>query len=185
MTKYRRARMYIERNRKRKCERRATKYKENDNSSSVLTTQHFIEALIKCRKGVSWKGSVQIYTANAVVQIHNAREQLLKAKLPELASVKRIVLYERGKRRVICPIIISDRMIQRVLCDNALVPVLKDILIYDNGASMKGKGVEFSRQRLLHHLYGAINEYGSNFYALTFDFKDSLTVYHIRLVTIF
>lgn len=171
MTKYRRTKMYIERNKKLKEERRAEKYKDNDNFGRVMTTQHFIDALTKCRKGVSWKGSVQIYTANAISQIYSSREELLKGKLPALTSIKRIVLYERGKRRVICPITISDRMIQRVLCDNALVPRLRDILIYDNGASMKDKGVDFTRKRLMHHIEGAIRDYGTEFYALTFDFK--------------
>ena len=63
------------------------------------------------------------------------------------------------------------QMTQRVLCDHALVPVLKNKLIYDNGASMKDKGVEFTRQRLNLHLGQAIKEYGAEFYALTFDFK--------------
>lgn len=171
MTKYRRTKLYLERNKTLKVQRRAEKYKDNDNFGSVITTQHFVDALVKCRKGVSWKGSVQIYTANAVTHIHCTRGQLIHGKLPELASIKRIVLYERGKKRIICPIIISDRMIQRVLCDYALVPRIKDTLIYDNGASMKGKGVDFTRKRLMHHLKGAIKDFGPNFYALTFDFK--------------
>lgn len=54
MTKHRRTVMYIERNRKRREEKREAKYKDNDSLSSVITTQHFIEALIKYRKGVSW-----------------------------------------------------------------------------------------------------------------------------------
>ena len=62
-------------------------------------------------------------------------------------------------------------MTQRVLCDNALVPVLQNSLIYDNGASMKGKGVDFARKRLVGHLQQAVKEYGSEFYILTFDFK--------------
>lgn len=92
-------------------------------------------------------------------------------KLPNLTSTSRIVLYERGKKREIVPITIRDRMMQRVLCDHALVPVLKNRLIYDNGASMKDKGVEFTRQRLNMHLQKAVKEYGSEFYVLTFDFK--------------
>ena len=96
---------------------------------------------------------------------------LVKGVLPPLTSTKRIELYERGKRREIVPITISDRMIQRVLCDYALVPRLQPTLIYDNGASMKGKGVDFTRRRMEKHLRKAIREYGTKFYALTFDFK--------------
>lgn len=171
MTKYRRAKARIARDKADKEQRRSEKYKYNDNFSSVISTQHFIEALIKCKKGVGWKGSVQIYTQNAIEEISYARECLDKGVLPKLTSIKRIVLYERGKRRVIVPITIKDRMIQRVLCDYALEPRLKDTLIYDNGASMKGKGVEFTRKQMLKHIKRAVKEYGTEFYALTFDFK--------------
>ena len=95
----------------------------------------------------------------------------MQYRLPHYASVNRIVLYERGKKREIVPITIWDRMLQRVLCDNALIPVLESKLIYDNGASMKGKGVDFARKRLMHHLHKATLEFGSDFYALVFDFK--------------
>lgn len=171
MTKFQRAKVRIARDKAMKAQRRLEKYKENDDFCRVMTTQHFIEALVKCRKGVSWKGSVQIYTQNAITEISCVRGSLSSGILPPLTSIKRIVLYERGKKRIIVPITIKDRMVQRVLCDHALVPVLQDTLIYDNGASLKDKGVEFTRQRMMYHLKGAIREYGNNFYALTFDFK--------------
>ena len=93
-------------------------------------------------------------------------------KLPKISSIKKIVLYERGKKRIIVPITIKDRMTQRVICDHSLIPIFKNKLIYDNGASMKDKGVDFTRKRLETHLREAIKEYGAdNLYALTFDFK--------------
>lgn len=171
MTKYQRAKIRIERDKRRKAELRSEKFKYNDNFNSVITMQHFVEALGKCHKGVGWKGSVQKYTHNAIVEIERTVNSLRNGVLPELTSVNHIVLYERGKRREIVPITIRDRMTQRVLCDNALVPVLQNSLIYDNGASMKGKGVDFARKRLVGHLQQAVKEYGSEFYILTFDFK--------------
>lgn len=171
MTKYQRAKVRIARDRARKAEKRAEKFKYSDNFNSVISTQHYVEALRKCRKDVSWKGSVQKYTQNAIIEIGRTIHSLENGILPELSSVNRIVLYERGKRREIVPITIRDRMTQRVLCDNALVPVLQNTLIYDNGASMKGKGVDFTRKRLCKHLKEAVKEYGSDFYILTFDFK--------------
>ncbi len=171
MTKFQRAKARIARDKAVKEQKRLEKYKENDDFCRVITTQHFIEALVKCRKGVSWKGSVQIYTQNAITEISCVRGLLAMGTLPPLTSIKRIVLYERGKKRIIVPITIKDRMVQRVLCDHALVPVLRDTLIYDNGASLKDKGVEFTRGRMMHHIKEAIKEYGCDFYVLTFDFK--------------
>ena len=111
------------------------------------------------------------YCQNAVIEMESAITSINEGVLPKLSCMSQIVLYERGKRRVITPITIKDRMTQRVICDNALVPVFRDTLIYDNGASLEGKGVEFTRKRLQMHLEKAVKEYGSDFYALTFDFK--------------
>ena len=147
------------------------KFDANDNYFMVITHQHYVEALYKCRKGVTWKGSVQLYTQNGICEIDKVIEILMDGKLPPYTSTKIIILSERGKLRAIVPITIKDRMTQRVLCDNALVPVLQSKLIYDNGASMKGKGVDFTRRRLQYHLESAIKEYGSKFYVMTFDFK--------------
>lgn len=171
MTKYQRAKRRIARDKKAKLEKHKALYKDNDNFQSVMTMQNMCNALQKCRKGVNWKGTVQDYTEHAIVEMYNAHSSLRSGKLPNLTSTSRIVLYERGKKREIVPITIRDRMTQRVLCDHALVPVLKNKLIYDNGASMKDKGVEFTRQRLNLHFRQAIKEYGAEFYALTFDFK--------------
>lgn len=172
MKKYRRAKMRIMRDKQRKLERQAAVYEETDNFDKVMMSQHYVDALGKCRKGVTWKGSVQVYTQHFLEAINEAREaSLIDERLPALTSTKRIELFERGKHREIVPITIHDRMIQRVLCDYALVPRLQPTLIYDNGASMKGKGVDFTRQRMDKHLRKAIREYGTDFYALTFDFK--------------
>lgn len=171
MRKYQRAKRRIARDKARKLERRKSLYKDNDDFNQVMTMQNMCDALKKCRKGVNWKGTVQEYTEHAVIEMYNAYSSLHNGKLPNLTSTSRIILYERGKKREIVPITIRDRMTQRVLCDQALVPVLKNKLIYDNGASMKDKGVEFTRQRLNLHIRQAIKEYGSEFYALVFDFK--------------
>lgn len=171
MNKYQRAKRRIARDKELKRLKHNALYLENDNFKSVMTMQHLCDALVKCRKGVNWKGTVQSYTQHAIIEMYHSYSSLQNGKLPNLTSTSRIILYERGKKREIVPITIKDRMIQRVLCDNTLVPVLKNRLIYDNGASMKDKGVEFTRKRLNKHLQTAIKEYGSNFYALTFDFK--------------
>ena len=99
-------------------------------------------------------------------------DKLHNLELPKISSVRKITLYERGKERIIVPITIRDRMTQRVICDYSLIPVFKNKLIYDNGASMKGKGVDFTRKRVEKHIREAIKEYGADdLYALTFDFK--------------
>lgn len=162
----------IQRDKQRKLARRMERNKEYDNFDRVLTMQHYMEALKKCRRGVDWKGSVQQYSHNCITTIKDTIVMLQKGKLPKLANPNEITLYERGKLRVITPIIIDDRMTQRVLCDYSLAPMVQGSLIYDNGASMQGKGVTFARDRMDKQLRGAIRKWGSDFYVLAFDFKN-------------
>jgi hypothetical protein len=170
--KYQRAKLRILKDKEAKAVRYNNKNKTYGDFDKVISHQNYFEALGKCRKGVSWKGSVQCYTQNAFIEIDKTISILKSLKLPKLSSNKKIVLYERGKRRVIVPITIKDRMTQRVLCDKSLIPMLSDKLIYDNGASTKGKGVSFARKRVEKHIRQAIKEYGAdNVYALVFDFK--------------
>ena len=160
----------IARDKARKLEK---KIKENIdyNIENVLKMQNSITALNKCNKGVLWKGSVQRYNRYAIQNIYNTVQTITGGEIPKLTNTNRICLYERGKKRVIVPIAIEDRIVQRVLCDNAIIPITKNHLIYDNGASTKNKGIDFARKRMYKHLKEAIREYGTDFYVLTFDFK--------------
>lgn len=47
---------------------------------------------------------------------------------------------------------ISERVVQRTLCDKVINPTLKPSFIYDNGASTENKGIDFALNRLSCHL---------------------------------
>jgi hypothetical protein len=81
-------------------------------------------------------------------------------------------LHERGKLRHIKSIHISERIVQKCLCDKCLVPILSHPLIHDNGASIKGKGVHFALRRLITHLrrFYRKNNFSNDGYALLVDF---------------
>ena len=121
----------------------------------VFTFKHFIEVLPKCFKDVGWKSSVQNYIINSIIKPYSDFVNMRNRELPKPVSDRDIVIYERGKARIITPIHVKDRVIQKVLCDYALVPILSKKLIYDNGASLEGKGVLFTRNRIYHHLRNA------------------------------
>ena len=157
-------------------EKRRIKHLKNQaiygNFDSIITMQNYYDALKKCLKGVHWKPSVQKYEQHGIINIYETVATVSQCKIPPLKWAKRIVLYERGKRREIVPIVIGDRITQRVICDNSLVPMIKDKLIYDNGASTKGKGVHFARNRLQAHLNEAARKWKDDFWILVFDFKN-------------
>lgn len=80
-------------------------------------------------------------------------------------------ILERGKPRHIKSVTIGERVVQRCLCDYALVPVISRTFIYDNGASMKDKGYSFAIRRLTQHLHEHYRKHGQDGYVLLFDFS--------------
>jgi hypothetical protein len=80
-------------------------------------------------------------------------------------------LYERGKKRHIRSTNIGDRVVQRALCDGALVPMLGRTFIYDNGACLKNKGYTFAVRRMVCHLSRHIRKHGTGGYILVGDIK--------------
>lgn len=128
------------------------------------------ESFQKCKKGTDWKASVQYYEADIIRNITKARNELLNRTYRQ-KPFSEFELSERGKQRHIKALHISDRVIQRNLCDNILNPHLFRYLIYDNGASQKGKGIEFTRKRLQTHLEKYYRKHGNKGYVLLIDFS--------------
>lgn len=61
---------------------------------------------------------------------------------------------------------------KHALCDEILTPAVKKYLIYDNGASQVGKGIDFQRRRLVTHLRKYYQKHKSNDgYILLIDFS--------------
>ena len=172
MNKSYRAYLRIKRDKENKAQKRKIKMQQYDNYESLITYTNFCYAFRKCLRNVSWKYSVQAYKQSAAYEITDIISRLLKEDYPELRDIIIKDIYERGKRREIHSVHIRDRVPQRALCDKALLPLLKDTLIYDNSASLEGKGTDFTRKRMSLHLIKAIKEYGTDFYVLKYDFKN-------------
>jgi hypothetical protein len=100
---------------------------------------------------VDWKESVQRYEANALRNIIETRRKLLAGENVQKGFMA-FTLWEGGKVRHIKSVHISERVVQKCLCNQVLVPILSKGLIYDNGASVKDKGVHFAIKRLTPHL---------------------------------
>lgn len=128
------------------------------------------DAFLKCKKNVDWKCSIQRYEANVLQNLTHLRRSLIN----ETYNVRPYVEFninERGKIRHIKSPTFEDRILQRALCDYILEPILYPYLIYDNGASIKGKGVDFSRKRLKKHLIKYFKKHGNKGYILVCDFS--------------
>lgn len=123
-------------------------------------------------RGVAWKESVQRFEANALRNITGLRRKLLSGENVQSGFVE-FDLRERGKTRHIKSVHISERIVQKCLCDTVLTPILTRSLIHDNGASVKRKGVHFAIRRLIVHLsrFYRRNGFSNEGYALLIDFS--------------
>ncbi|MDR2516225.1 MAG: hypothetical protein LBC88_02455 [Spirochaetaceae bacterium] len=128
-----------ERRKARRETKRNEKLNAADNFSQIIDTDNLYSSFKRSRRGVAWKESVQRYEANALRNIAETRRKLIAGESVQSGFVE-FDLRERGKTRHIKSVHISERIVQKCLCDYALVPILSRPLIYDNGASMKSKG---------------------------------------------
>lgn len=138
----------------------------------VADIDNLHEAFKKSRKGVSWKESVQRYENDLFQNLLETKRKLLGGESISRGFVE-FNIHERGKIRHIRSIHISERVVQKCLCDQILVPLLTKSLIYDNGASVKNKGIGFAMKRLRCHLsrFYRRNGFSNEGYVLSMDFS--------------
>ncbi len=144
---------------------------------------NLIDAFHSCKKGSIWKCSVQRYEMNFLRNI-TRQSKALKEHNYKQHEFNEFSLSERGKTREIKAINIEDRVVLRNLCDNILSPSMRKYFIYDNGASLKDKGIQFTRDRFVTHLHKYYRKHGSNDgYVLMIDFTKFFdNVQHDKLI---
>lgn len=153
-------------------QKKAELYAENDKFSNISSYKSLYAANIKSRRNVCWKASVQRYQMNLLRNLEETRQKLENGKNITKGFVEFDAM-ERGKLRHIRSVHFSERVIQRSVCDNSLVPILSRSLIYDNGACLKGRGVDRAINRLAAHLqqFYRSNAFSNDGWVVLFDFK--------------
>lgn len=129
------------------------------------------DAYLKSKKGSQWKPQVQQFGAYYLLELSKISHELENYEY-EFKPTSNFILNERGKTRYITGEQIHDRIVNHSACDEWINPSIAKYLIYDNGASIEGKGISFTRARLLTHLRRYYLEHGSNEgYILLIDFS--------------
>ena len=123
-----------------------------------------------CCKGVRWKQSVNNFERHLFSRtaVNRARALSDNYKPKKLSC---FTIHERGKVREIEAPHIDDRQIQKTLTKKVLLPLYKDRLIYDNGASLKGKGLKFSQEIFDKAIRKHIKQYGMTGWVIIADDK--------------
>ena len=137
----------------------------------VFSYEHLYEAGKSCCKGVGWKCSTQRYMADIATNTAKTHEQLMRGTW-RTRGFHEFDLMERGKLRHIRSVHITERVVQKCLCEQMLVPVFSAAFIYDNAASLKNKGIDFAMDRLNCHLQRHFRKHGLEGGVLVYDFSD-------------
>ena len=103
----------------------------------------------------------QLYEVNHLLYTAMLQKSLCEDTYKPTEGHK-FILKERGKTRFVTNNCMTDKVVNHIVCDEILTPMLKKYLIHDNGASQKGKGVSFHRRRFEQHLRDYFREHGNN-----------------------
>lgn len=161
-----------QRRKRRREQKSAAKVGMYDDFNRVANADNLCSAFKRAKRGVSWKESVQRYEASLLPNVLETKRKLLAGEDVRRGFVE-FTVNERGKTRHIKSVHISERIVQKCLCGEVLSPLLERPLIYDNGASIKGKGTQFALKRLTTHLrrFYRANGNSNEGYALQIDFR--------------
>lgn len=139
-------------------------------SDIVSDANNLYKAYKASVKNSEWKETSQRFRLNFLSYIFKVQEAILNRTLKN-GPVQEFSLNERGKTRPISSIPIEDRIVRHVLCDDILLPEVKKHIIYDNCASIKGRGMSMQRKRFEIHLKKYYRLYGNEGYILFGDFS--------------
>ena len=143
----------------------------------IINANAMFESFEKCNTGVSWKEANKRYKARSLDRNRKTAKKIMNDEYKQSRPVE-FKLSERGHIRHIKSHRIDDRVVQRSLNDNCLLPKVLPHLISDNAASQKGKGLEYQREHFEKHLMYAYNRWKGDAYILFIDFSkyfDNLT----------
>lgn len=119
------------------------------------------DAFLASMNGSSWKEEPQRFEIDFLSELTRLQNELL-SKTYRTSKGSEFTLSERGKIRHIHGGRMRDRVVRHALCDNVLTPALAPYLIYDNGASQTGKGIDFARKNFEKDLHNYWLKHRSN-----------------------
>ena len=134
---------------------------QEDEKNIVFDLNSLYHAYLSAKKDSDWKPQVQKYEMDFLPNIVESKHDL-KSRIYRSKDSSEFIIKERGKTRPITGLQMSDRVIRHSLCDNVLTPTLLNYMIYDNGASLKRRGINFSRKRFEGHLHQYYRKHGNN-----------------------
>lgn len=136
----------------------------------VFSYENLIDAAKKSCKNVRWKASTIDFESNILEEVQRLYNRL-HSGIYRFDGFRYFRTVEHGKMRDINALTIQDRTVQRCFCDQIMTKAYSDSFVYDNSASLPGKGMDLSLQRMTRALRRHYRKYGVEGGILQFDFK--------------
>lgn len=133
----------------------------------VIDFNNMYKAFRKSKSGKGFKKSSARFNIMALDGINTLIEQL-RLRTYTISEYHEFKVYE-PKERVIKTTSFKDKVVQHSLCDNVLLPRMREIFLKDNCAGQKGKGTDFGLDRLSEQMREFYERYGTNGYILKCD----------------
>ena len=134
-----------------RAEKKQKLHAKHDNIKNIVSLKSLYRANRNTRRGVRWKTSVQRYHVHLLLNLYRTQQQVLNHTYKSKGFVE-FMLNERGKLRHIRSIHYSERVLQRSLSDNALVPMMQRSIMYDSWACLPRKGITHALNRVAVNL---------------------------------
>lgn len=150
--------------------KRAARCCDIGHSGDVFGFHDLYAAGKKCCNGVRWKSSVQKFELHLFSGTAKRRRLLLNEAWKQSPYVH-FTISERGKTRIIDAPRVHDRQIHKVYTKKVLLPLYTPNMIWNNGASLPGKGFSFSKNQLKKDLRYHFRRYGAAGSIILLDFK--------------
>ena len=135
----------------------------------IIGIDALYDSMLKCEKGVKWKGTVAYFRHHWPDEVYKLSKQLHDGSYTE-RKAKYFIVTE-PKLREIMSINFRDRVFQRSLNDVAIYPQVTKSFIADNFACQRGKGTNPARDRLKDFLHWYFRRYGISGWVLKIDIK--------------
>lgn len=136
----------------------------------VVTFENLYKAYISAKRGKSKKPEVILFKENLNVNLIKLFKKVRSFTFDGFKYDKFYISYP--KKRLIHAPSFEARIVQHMLCDYYLTPLIERHCIYDNAACRKNKGTDFARQRLEKFMNAYKQTNGNiNGYILQIDIK--------------
>lgn len=133
----------------------------------ITDFNNLYKAYKKAKAGKDYQHSSAKFQTMALYGIHQLKE-VLEARTYKISDYSQFYVYE-PKKRLIEAAVFKDKIVQHSLCDNVLLPNLKDKFIRNNFAGQKNKGTLFGLNTLKDDMMNFYHQHGMNGYILKAD----------------